>query len=359
MVLIMNRLLVFIIMTLLGIENLFSQNYFRSGIFLHHSTGGNIWGPNPDGNSTTTIPDQMNTYNQIHGYTGNQAIAMSQEWWSPGDNEWSTQHEFFEGNAAFTDLNYYLTNYKILVVKSCFPSSAIDSWGAPSDTADPTYKSVCNYKWHWRHILNVMKNHPQNFFAIWTNVPLEIHSTNSSEALLSKKFCKWAKDTLAAGLDPVFGSFPPNVYVFDYFGKMSDENGYELQQFVTGDGDSHPNGAGTDFIAPQFVNEIFDASIHYEAQYNGLIQHESPIRVTCFPNPVQALVHFTIRPDQSGKISIKIYSCIGTEIYNTSETVIGGDKIILGFDLSRYSKGVYFFKVSSGHSIYSGKIIRQ
>jgi len=284
---------------------------------------------------------------------------MTQEWWAPGDNEWSTQHEFFEGNTTYTDINYYLSNYKILVVKSCFPSSALESWGTPSDTSDPTYKSVYNYKWHWRHILKVMKAHPQNFFAIWTNAPLEINSTNASEALLSKKFCKWAKDTITAGLDPEFGTFPLNVCVFDYFGKMSDVNGYELPQYVTGVGDSHPNGAATDYIAPQFVNEIFDASIYYESHNNGVIILESSSPITCFPNPFQNQLYLMIRTDYSGEVSIKIYNTIGATIYITNETAITGREIVHRVDLTRFPKGVYFYEVSNGNSIYTGKMIKQ
>jgi hypothetical protein len=355
----MKRVIMLFIIIFPGISVVFSQNSFRSGIFLHHSTGGYIWGPNPDGTSTKTIPEEMQRYNLEHNFTGSQVVSMEEEWWSPGDNEWSTQHEFFEGNTAFTDINYYLSNYKILVVKSCFPSAAIESWGQPSDTTDPTYKTVYNYKWHWRHIVKVMKDHPQNFFAVWTNAPLEINSTNASQASFSKMFCRWAKDTLATGQDPVFGAFPANVYVFDYFGKMSDENGYELPQFVTGAGDSHPNGAGTDFAAPQFVDEIFNAAIAYESQYNGIPEKNKPFMITCFPNPFRSLVNFTIRPERSGQLIIKIFNSIGTEISRMEKSVNPGKDFIQGLDLTHFPPGVYFYQVSDGISTYSGKMIRK
>jgi hypothetical protein len=356
---VMKKIIMLFSITFLGISIVFSQNYFRSGIFLHHSTGGYIWGPNPDGTSTKTIPGEMQRYNMEHNYTGDKAVSMDEEWWSPGDNEWSTQHEFFEGNTTFTDINYYLSNNKILVVKSCFPSSAIENWGQPSDTTDPTYKTVYNYKWHWRHIVKVMKDHPQNFFSIWTNAPLEINSTNASQASLSKKFCHWAKDTLAAGLDPVFGAFPPNVYVFDYFGKMSDEQGYELPQFVTGVGDSHPNGAGTDFAAPQFVDEIFSAAIAYESLYNSIPSNKRPPLVACFPNPFRSQVNFVITPERSGQLIFSVYNSIGTEITRVEKSVNPGKEIIQEFDLSRFPAGVYFYQVSDGINACTGKMIRK
>ena len=110
-----------------------------------------------------------------------------------------------------------------------------------------------------------MSSHPDNFFVIWTNAPLEFYSTNTSEALLSKQFCAWAKDTLAQGLDPEFGAFPPNVYVFDFFHKLTGSNGIMLEMYAASHGDSHPNSAATQLVAPQFVQEIFNAAIAYEA----------------------------------------------------------------------------------------------
>jgi hypothetical protein len=235
---------------------------FRSGIFLHHSTGLNIWGPN---GSSTSVPQEMTAYNSAHGYTGQEAVAMNEEWWSPGDNEWVTQHEFFEDPSPVTGIGSYLPGNKIIVIKSCFPASSMSGAGQPSDTLNPWMKTIWNYKWHWRHIVQVMAANPDNFFVIWTNAPLEQYSTNTSEAMYSKQFCAWAKDTLAAGLDPVFGEFPGNVYVFDFFHKLTGTDGIMLSGYAASPGDSHPNASATQLVAPQFVQEIFDAAIAYEA----------------------------------------------------------------------------------------------
>ena len=178
-----------------------AQTLFRNGMFFHHSSGENIWGPN---GSSTSVPQEMTRYNSQHGYYGQNAVAMSQIWFPVDfDNEWATWHSIFETNLPENISSYFNTN-RIIMVKSCFPSSAIEELGQPVDTLSPDYKTVFNYKWHWRHILTVMKNHPQNFFVIWTNGPLTQEETTSSAALLSKQFCKWAKDTIANGLDPVF-----------------------------------------------------------------------------------------------------------------------------------------------------------
>jgi hypothetical protein len=136
--------------------------------------------------------------------------------------------------------------------------------GESADTLNPTDKTIYNYKWHWRNIVQVMQEHPQNFFVIWTNAPLVSGATNDDEANRSDRFCRWAKDTLAGGNDPEVGAFPTNVYIFDFFHKLTGSDGKLRLQYAASTTDSHPNGSATDLVAPQFVREIFDAAIAYE-----------------------------------------------------------------------------------------------
>ncbi len=241
-----------------------STNRSRNGIFLHHSTGECIWGPN---GSNTSVPQEVSAYNNSHGFTGNNAFNLSETWFpnNPGDNnEWERWHRIFENRDPNAVITTYYNTYGIIMIKSCFPSSAIESIGQPSDTLEPTLKTIYNYKWHWRHIINAMRAQPNIFFVIWTNAPLVEAETNPTQAALSRQFCIWAKDTLAQGLDPVFGQFPRNVYVFDFFRKLTDSNGFMLLQYATAYNDSHPNAAATQLVAPQLVQEIFNAYLSWK-----------------------------------------------------------------------------------------------
>ena len=248
-----------------------AQTNFRTGIFLHHSTGRNIWGPN---GSSTSVPDEITTYNTNHGYAGSEECSLTEQWFPSvhGDNEWSTWHHLFDSDYTDEDVWPIINANQIIVIKSCFPSSAMTGIGSPSDTAAYTTKSVYNYKWHWRHILRIMENQPEHFFVIWTNAPLVAASTDDNEAYWANEFCTWAKDTLAEGLDPEYGAFPKNVYVFDFFHKLAGTD-YKLKpEYAVGTTDSHPNSAATELVAPQFVQEVFDAAIRYESYYNGTLQ---------------------------------------------------------------------------------------
>jgi hypothetical protein len=264
---------------------------FRSGIFLHHSTGDNIWGPN---GSITSVPLEIASYNLQRGLTGQNAVSLRESWWPVNeDNEWETWHRIFENRDTREDVRHILDTNRIVIIKSCFPSSNITGYGAPTDlsastlktiwnsnwrnilkvmrqrsmnfnTLAPMLKTMWNHKWHWRTILNVMRQRPTNFFVIWTNAPLVASATNDQQAVLSDQFCHWAKDTLAQGLDPEFGTFPANVYVFDFFHKLAGADGKLPLKYAVGSSDSHLNSLATQLVAPQLVSEVFDAALRYE-----------------------------------------------------------------------------------------------
>jgi hypothetical protein len=123
-----------------------------------------------------------------------------------------------------------------------------------------------------------MESYPEKFFVIWTNAPLVAGSTNDDEAYWSHVFCTWAKDTLANGMDPEYGAFPKNVYVFDFFHKLAGDDHKLKPEYAVGTTDSHPNSAATELVAPQFVREIFEAAIAYENYYNQTLQ--PPVLIT-------------------------------------------------------------------------------
>jgi hypothetical protein len=328
----------------------YSQMKFRSGTFFHHSTGLCIWGPN---GSSTSVPLQMNAYNTSHGYTGTNAVTLTELWFpAEDDNEWGRWHRIFENNEPSANIQPYYSGNRVMIVKSCFPSSNIECIGEPGDTVDMDYKTIFNYKWHWRHIIKVMKNHPQNFFVIWTNAPLVSGQTTTQEALYAHSFCKWAKDTLAHGLDPLFGAFPSNVYVFDFFHKLVNANYMLPLSYATGADDSHPNAAATQLVAPQFVNESFNASIVYESTYGiKQISEEIPNSYSLqqnYPNPFNpsTIIRFQIK--DSKFVNLIVYDILGKEVSTLVNEKLNTGEYEVTFDGSNLSSGMYFYKLQAG-----------
>jgi len=251
------------------------QPNYRKGIILTHSTGLTIWGPN---GSSTSVPDEVNKYNLQHNFSADNCFNVVRQDFplNPWENEWERWHTIFNTQDTNAYIEPFFDSYEFISIKSCFPSSALDSRGSSADTLDPASKTIYNYKWHWRNIIRKMALHPKNFFIIWTNAPLVAGQTNNSSALLSDSFCHWAKDTLAKGLDPEFGTFPLNVYVFDFYHKLAGADGKLPLKYATSNADSHPNSAGTLLVAPLLVKEVLDAATVYES--SGLL----PVELTSF-----------------------------------------------------------------------------
>ncbi len=321
----------------------------RSGIFLHHSTGECIWGPN---GSATSIPQEIVTYNTNNRLTGDNAVTMTDYWWPSDDNEWATWHGIFYNADPNNDIRPILQNNRIVVIKSCFPSSNISDVGSPADTLDPTNKTIYNYKWHWRSILRIMKDHPDNFFTIWTNAPLVANETNDQEAHLSDKFCRWAKDTLATGADPIFSHFPSNVYVFDFFHKLANSSGKLPWQYASGEWDSHPKSLATELVAPQFVKEIFDAAIAYEASVHiRTAPLQSPLSFQLdqnYPNPFNSATAIRFQLPVNGFVTLKVYEISGREI----TTLVDGQTKAGSYSVSWDGKTDKGNKVSTGLYLY-------
>lgn len=334
------------ILLLLSIDS-FAQNRFRTGIFLHHSTGWNIWGPTE---GSTSVPDLITTYNTNHSYSGTDACSLDEQWFPDDENEWHVWHRLFNGTHPSETIQPFLDGNKIVMIKSCFPSSAIEGYGVPGDSAYFDYKTVENYKWHWRCIIQRMSEHPSNFFVIWTNAPLIQSETTPDQAMLSHIFSSWAKDTLAAGLDPVFGAFPLNVYVFDFFHKLAAAPNYYLPVSYA-IGDSHPNGAAATLVAPQLVQEIFDAAIGYESVVGGLEQNtiypaEFSLKQN-YPNPFNPATTIKYSLPEMSPVRILIYDAAGQIVEIIDEGTKSKGMHSISFNGEGLSSGIYFYKLES------------
>ncbi len=349
------------ILFVLSATVLAQQTRYRSGIFLHHSTGGCIWGPN---GSTTSVSAEIARYNSGHRLSGEDAVTMKEAGWpvTPWNNEWERWHRIFDNqDTVDADIRPFLATEPIIVIKSCFPSSSMSGTGSPADTSDPTRKTIANYKWHWRSFIRVMANHPKTFFVVWTNAPLVAGATNDEQAELSDAFCRWAKDTLASGLDPVFGSFPPNVYVFDFFHKLAGTDGKLPGALASSSGDSHPNAAATQLAAPQFVDEVFDAALAYENIASG-IHRSAPAPADFrleqnYPNPFNpsTVIGFAVR--SSRFVNLIVYDMLGRPVKILVNEIKKAGSYQVAFDGSEFPSGVYFCRLVVGSSAATKKMI--
>jgi hypothetical protein len=335
---------------------------FRKAIFLHHSTGSNIYGPN---GSKTSVSIEAASYNSKNGYIGSNAISMAESWWPGNDNEWEHWHRIFDEKVSDEIIKTFYNSYQIVIIKSCFPSSSMTAWGTASDTLQPTKKSTFNYKWHFRGIIKVMQNTPNTFFVIWTNAPLVAAGTNNTEAFLSDSFCRWAKDSLEAGKDAVYGKFPPNVYIFDFFHKLAGADGKLPISYAASSSDSHPNSAATELVAPQFVSEVFNAAIKYENNLTANTQLifgiDSYSLMQNYPNPFNPETKIEYSIPKAGFVTLRIFDVMGKEVETLIHKVqMAGQYSVIWKPNSAtggLTSGIYYYILNSGVFSKTKKIL--
>ena len=258
-----------------SIFTLFPQNSFRSALLLTHSSGSRLYDyeayMNVDSGDITSVPLEMDAYNTTHSYTGNNEVQMVKRWFpDPEGTDWYNWLMAFRETLPSDDIWAKIDSFDITIIKGGIQTCNMVGYGSPSDTSGPSVnnKTIQTYKWIWREIVELMETHPDKFFVIMTGSASGDENNTPTGARLAHEFAVWAKDTLANGNDPVYGTFPENVYIFDYFHYLADNEYYLKDEYESGyQGgvqDDHPNATACDDIAPIFVQEVFDAAIAYE-----------------------------------------------------------------------------------------------
>lgn len=253
----------------------FSQNSLRSAILLTHSSGSRLYDYETymgvDSGDITSVPLEMLEYNTARGYTGSNAVQMGKRWFpEPEGTDWYNWLMAFRETLPSDDVWAKIDSFDITIIKGGIQTCNMVGYGSPSDTngATVTNKTVETYKWIWREMVELMETRPDKFFVIMTGSASGDENNTPLGARLAHEFAIWAKDTLANGNDPVYGVFPENIYVFDYFHYLADNEHYLKDEYESGyQGglqDDHPNATACNNIAPLFVQEIFDAAIAYE-----------------------------------------------------------------------------------------------
>ena len=268
-----NQIFLTVIILIVFISTIFPQLSFRSAVFLAHSSGGRLYdydGYMGTNLATTSVPNEINIYNSIHNYSGAAMVSMDRIWFpsvSTGlGTDWYNWLMEFRQDVSGDDIYSYFENYEIIIIKGSITSTVMTGFGSSADTsgAGVTYMTLYNYKWIWRELVKIMQLHPNNFFVMMTGSASGDWNNTTLGAQLSDEFSTWAKSILATGLDPIVGNFPSNIYVFDYFHYLTDTEHYLKDVYESSPTDDHPNAIATDIIAPQFVQEVFNASIQYE-----------------------------------------------------------------------------------------------
>lgn len=266
----MKNIFFFILIIFVGfVSIIYPQQKYRKAVYLTQSVGTFIY--NYPG-ASTNVPAEVVNYNTLNAYTGEDSCTIynpTDDYPTGGNQLWRWQKAFYD-SADYSFKEDYLDTdiYDIIMIKHCFASQS-DIWfywyEGPQDTINyPFTQSIYNFQWYTRKIARKMEEYPNKFF-VWWNIPPMVPGQNSNVADMERLrwFNKWMVDTLAAGLDTLYGEFPQNIYIFDYFELVDSANFLPLSLAESWT-DSHPNDTASELVVPILVEEMFNAAIAYE-----------------------------------------------------------------------------------------------
>ncbi len=215
-------------------------------IFLHHSTGGVIWGGG--------VPAAVAAYNTANATTYEiteraYPSGVTYPWENYPYDYWNIWINH-EGTATYLDeepLELLTPQYGVVIFKHCFPVSGIDADTGSPDITSAT-KSLENYRLQYEALKTKLHSFPGNRFLVWTGAALTAANTTAEQAARARQFFEWVKNEWDEPGD--------NIFVWDFFELETEGGNVLLDANAEAPDNSHPNAAFAARTAPLFVNRL-------------------------------------------------------------------------------------------------------
>lgn len=221
-----------------------SKNEMKKVLFLHHSTGWNVW--------------LGKTHRYVYKLTGKSDLGSAIKYYAKQDNlNCSVTERFFPkaspygwknypfdyyniwvkhaGNAPYMEeptLEILTADYDLIIFKHCFPGSNIQpDTGTPD--IDSEIKSLENYKLQYNALKEKMHEFAHTKFIIWTPAAQVENRTTPEEAERASQFYNWVINEW-----DIMGD---NIFVWDFYKQETEGGLYMQEKKASGLNDSHPN----------------------------------------------------------------------------------------------------------------------
>ncbi len=231
-------------------------------IFLHHSTGKNIWRGDVSKLSYKifgrgAVQKWFSRYNADHGtnykieemYFPNNKGGYG---WKnyPYDyyNIWVKNQvkDDFMGEPTLESLT---KKYDVIVWKHCYPvGDILPDTGYPD--IDSEEKRVENYKLQYKALKEKMRSYPDTKFIVWTGAALTRERTTPEKAQKAKEFFSWVKNEWDEPND--------NIFIWDFYDLETEGGIYLKDNYASGLKDPHPSKNFSKQVAPLFCRKIVD-----------------------------------------------------------------------------------------------------
>ena len=225
----------------------FNRGQYTDIIFIHHSVGHNLIEEGKVRELFTQADYSFFDHDYNHpGLTNPEGQEMGYNYLVPNDNtDVDGLARIFKQPVFPIPLNTFsgLLQHEVIIVKSCYPNSAIDS-----------EEHLAQDKAYYLTIRDVMDKHPDKIFIIVTTSPLTPTETNPQDAARARAMADWLKsDEFLKG--------HPNLFTFDLFGYLAigDPSNSEtnmLRADYRNGVNSRPNQSANETLGPIFVEQV-------------------------------------------------------------------------------------------------------
>lgn len=214
-------------------------------VYLHHSTGENIWN-----GGVAEYVEEYNSDNDKNYQITELAFPSDEYGWEnyPYDywNIWvnNAGARNYQGQPTLETLT---ESYDVISWKHCFPVGMIEEDPGYS-SVDDSMKTLANYKLQYNTLRDKMHEFDNTKFIVWTGAALIQSETSVSYAQRAQEFFEWVKNDWDEKGD--------NIYVWDFY-ELETEGGIYLKNSYAA-GDSHPNESFSSKVAPYFGKRLVD-----------------------------------------------------------------------------------------------------
>lgn len=217
-------------------------------IFLHHSTGGCIWG----GGVSNWFTNYNIANNKQYNITERAYPKSTPYGWNNYPYDYWNIWVNHEGNVRYEEedtLELLSRDYQVIIWKHCFPVSNIGLDKGNPNISSST-KTIENYQLQYNALKDKMHDFPNVRFILWTGAALVKGGTTPENAERARRFFSWVKDTWDEPGD--------NIYIWDFYKLETDGGSYMKNEYASNLSDSHPNGTFSATVAPYFCHRIID-----------------------------------------------------------------------------------------------------
>lgn len=239
------------------------QDNMKRIIFLHHSTGLNIWKGKTNRyvyritkkGDVETYLNKYNRRNKTNYFISERNFPAKYPYgWKNYPYDYYNIWVKNAGDKPYMNeptLELLTKEFDIVIFKHCFPVSIIlEDTGKPD--INSAEKRVENYMLQYDALKKKMHEFPDNKFIVWTPAIRVRSGLSEDEARRTYDFYRWIMDE--------WNEIDDNIFIWDFYKYETEGEFYLKDENSVGGGDSHPGREFSAKMSPIFAQFIIDVA---------------------------------------------------------------------------------------------------